>query len=293
MDQAVTPAIAELEAPRANVAREVGSYLTMVSRAQDEYVDALANATAFLTDRAAGLATEAALQARLAQQFVDAQRSVLRCWADTDAKVQRITETASLEAAMLGLAGGFVTEPHVAERSAAEHDLRRLLDRWWAEARAECGAAIELAQAESAQWVEVARLSAGTSADAQPDDATDHDDDASHAVAPLPPVLAGVLDAVAGGSLVDLLDELAALLEQDDTDLDEIDVAAPVTVEGLSPCAPSAAVITLTAQDGFDRFWGQHRAPAPQRESRHVVRDAVIPMMVVALVLVIVLSLIG
>lgn len=298
MDLARTTAITELDAPRASTSRDVAAYLSIVTREQDRYLDALATATALLADGAGGLPAAAATHVRLTQQFMDARRSILRSWADTDAKVERIAETTILEAAMLGLDVDGRIDMAVAADSAAEHELRRLLDRWWQLARADSVAAIETAQADASNWLEVARL-AGT--DETDDDETDDDepdadetddetadDETGAGETMLPGEVSGLFAALAGSPIGGLLDELAALLSDPEPAAADL---GPSPVLPKTDAVPAAAIVL--APDGFDRFWTSNRPVDAGLTQRHRVLDAVVPMLLVVLLLVPVLLLIG
>lgn len=295
MDRARTSATTELDSPRASVTRDVASYLAIVAREQERYLDAVATATALLTDGTGTLPAAAASHVRLTKQFMDAQRSILRSWADTDAKVGRIAETTVLEAAMLGLDVGGRLELSTAAEPAAEHDLRRLLDRWWETARADSVAAIGIAQSESARWLEVARLAtAAEHADdpraAQPCEPEGDQPD----IAPLPSPLSAMFDALHGSTLHVVLDQLTGLLTDDVPDLRHAPDDDPDRTPGGSvTSSPAAGVTPVLPPDGFDRFWASNRAAEPVHPVRHVVRDAVVPMLLVLVLLVPVLLLIG
>lgn len=299
MDRARTIATTELDAPRASVTRDVSSYLAIVAREQERYLDALATATALLTDGTGRLPAAAALHVRMTQQFMDAQRSILRSWADTDAKVCRIAETTVLEAAMLGLdVAGRLALPMAAE-TAAEHDLRRLLDGWWETARADSVAAIGIAQSESARWLEVARLA---TADEPVDDRAD-DRGAEQAGEPegalpvvdlVPSPLSAMFEALHGSTLDAVLDELAVLLTDDVPGVPRTPtVDHERATDGSVAGSPVAGPTLVLPPDGFDRFWASNRTVEPVHPVRHVVRDAVVPMLLVLVLLVPVLLLIG
>ena len=89
----------------------VETYFDRLTREQARFVDAVAEARRLIDGEPGQLAKTAALQGRLTQQFLDAQRSILRGRADVDAKVARIAEDAEAEAdAIVATADGQATE---------------------------------------------------------------------------------------------------------------------------------------------------------------------------------------
>ncbi len=77
---------------------EVEAFFDRLTREQARFVDAVAQARQLLEGEPGQLVKTAALQARLTQQFLDAQRSILRGRADADVKVARIAEDADADA---------------------------------------------------------------------------------------------------------------------------------------------------------------------------------------------------
>jgi hypothetical protein len=227
---------------------------------------------------------------------MDGQRSILRSWADADAKVSRIAETTTLEAAMLGLDIGGRLEVPVPGDTGAEHELRRLLDRWWDVARAETVAVIESAQTDGAQWLEVARLaSADEPTDGEPIDDEPIDekpiDEKPAGGTMLPVEVSGVLASLADSSLGGILAALAVVLS--DTHRKVGHVSATERATAAVDVAPPSGQTIVLAPDGFDRFWSSNRSIERSPTRRHVVRDALVPMLLVILVLIPVLLLIG
>ena len=303
-------ATAALDDPRASVGREVREYLSIVAGAHARLRHAIADATGVLSDEHSQLAAAAALQVRLTQRFLDAQRGVLALSADTDAKVARVVETAGLEAAMLGLdihgrvAVGRSAVPDIEPR------LQSLLETWWSETHRAGDETIARAHVQASQWVEVAHLVAvavdGDDVVAPTDSASTTVDVAAveqrEAVEPtaaverLPVV---VHDALTDASHHDLEQRLATLLDAlADAPLDE--AAAPLDQADEATHAPAAlrspadgAVERGVAPDGFDMFWGSGEASVATEKRRSVVIDAIAPMVVVSLILVAVLAWIG
>ncbi len=88
----------------------VETYFDRLTREQARFVDAVAEARRLIDGEPGQLAKTAALQGRLTQQFLDAQRSILRGRADVDTKVARIAEDAEAEAdAIVATADGQAT----------------------------------------------------------------------------------------------------------------------------------------------------------------------------------------
>lgn len=300
MDPRPVLASAALDEPRASIDREVRACLGAVAAAHAQLRDAIADATGVLPDPHSQLAGAAAAQVRLTQRFLDAQRAVLALWADTDAKVARVVETAALEAAVLGVDIGGRVVVGGSPAPDPEPQLQALLEAWWVETHRAGDRAIADAHAQASQWLEVAQLAAGTDdiVDAPtgegPDDADGPVVEVTRAephgtieragAAELLPE--AVHDALAEASHHRLEQLLASLLDALD---DPADLELPGLVGTTGDGAPGPD--RDQTPDGFDLFWGNGRASASPRRS--VVLDAIMPMAVVSLLLVVVLAWIG
>ena len=299
MDPRPVLASAALDEPRASIDREVRAYLGCVAAAHAQLRDALADATGVLPHTHSQLAEAAAVQVRLTQRFLDAQRAVLALWADTDAKVARVVETAALEAGVLGLDIGGRVLVGGSPAPEVEPRLQALLEAWWVETHHAGDRAIADAHARASQWLEVAQLATdvpgtpigGSSVVARPHGVEIPVVDPHRAVDPsgteerLPEVLH---EALADASHHRLEQLLASMLDALD-DRSEIDGPVGVDTTGDVESGPARG----PAPDGFDLFWGSGRASAVAPPRRSVILDAITPMAVVSLVLVVVLAWIG
>ncbi len=98
----------------------VEEFFDRLTREQARFVDAVAQARQLLEGEPGQLAKTAALQARLTQQFLDAQRSILLGRADVDVKVVRIAEDADADAdAIVAAANGPIGDSATAQSGCA------------------------------------------------------------------------------------------------------------------------------------------------------------------------------
>ncbi len=216
---------------------DVEAFLARLRREQVRFLDAISAARLELHSEPGQLAKAAALHARLAQRFLDAQRSILRGRAEADARIARIVEdgeTADVLASMTNAAlesGG----------AQAERQLRSLLDDWW---RAERRGTVE-PTTEAVVPVEPAVM--------------------------LPGSLLAALETVDHTGLETLLVSLLDALGDPPT---EHGFSSPTTGgvgSVASDPAPSAESARTLGEDAFDRFWGAGSARWTQRLARNWV----------------------
>ena len=285
-------AIAELDGPRASLSPLASAFLAATGDAHIRYVAEIGAATARLGAGGGLLAPAATQQVRLTQQFLDAQRATLLRCADTDAKVQRCVETAMLETAVLGTAIDDLDLVVAADDRRQDEELRELLDAWWRRTRDDGSELLHRTQRSCARWVELARLTVddGALAEISAANATSSDRGAVGAVAgptalgtepgvDLPDDLEAVFAATADRALVALLDRLDDVLSADPP-------AAP-----LGDAAAVVIDLAPSESDRFASFW--HRDPGAAPARRSVVRDAIVPMLVIVLALVALMAGIG
>lgn len=257
----------ELDTPLAEVSRDVEAYLSRLGREHTAFIDQMASSAILLEGRSA-LARAVSQHRRLTAQFLDAQRAILRLWADVDADVDRLVETANLELALLG--ADPVTPLAAPVDELDDASLRRSLDSWWSDARRAGSAALEEARVSAARHVHLARLEPGNAtmravdaagAPADGERARAADDGGSTA--------ASILAALESADVADLPGMLDALLGRL-TEPTAID-AVPSTSEDASPppavAPPAVRRVDLTfvdppAEDAFERFWGGDLLPA-------------------------------
>jgi hypothetical protein len=189
------PPIEELDNRSVSCSPPVEAFFARLSYEHTRFLDAVAEAAASLEDEPAGLAEIAARHARLAQQLLDAQRSIMRRKAEVTAIVASISAVASSEArdlvdAAFGEAetmcggvdeilstGSWGMRASSQRESAtllddarefeeppgarAEHQLRALLDEWWIIVQDEAQAEIEDARGRAAVERHLAEIEAG------------------------------------------------------------------------------------------------------------------------------------
>jgi hypothetical protein len=306
-----------VEAPVRPVAER---YLARVAAEQHRFVDSLGAAQGLLDGSAGELAELAAGHTRLARQFLDGQRAILRHRADTDAAIAAIGASARTSGRLAPpaadtrvdtrpapvLAASRVRPAPVApllddaatatlaelidgafeDASAiAEGELRELLEGWWARGRENDQAALEdaRAQAAAARHLSV-RPPAPVAARPAP-------------VEPDEPVAlvdaVGVLDLVEhsdAGDLARLLDTLVELLGEpvaDDDGRAKADVAPkPLVARGDS--------VASEAEAAFDRFWRSNSAGGSRGAvTERLLVQVLLPMVSMVAALALVLATIG
>ncbi len=293
------------------LAADVEAFLARLRREQVRFLDAISAARLELYSEPGQLAKAAALQARLTQRFLDAQRSILRGRAEVEAKVARIAEDADADA--LGgnaQAPGATICPEIAERAVvvdgtcagaeslasmvnaafesdgaqAERQLRSLLDDWWRAEGQECRAELDDAHARAAMRLHVARSEAG-------DVTEDSRAEARDAVPTIEPVEPAEPAALLPGSL------LAALDTIDHTGLDQLLVSlldalgTPSAEHGPPPPSAAPTIDSAPLDDAFDSFWGAGSAHWTHRVARNwVVAHVLFPTVTVVAGLALVLA---
>lgn len=185
------------------------TYVAELGQCHQWFVEAITEAGRAVVAEHGELAGVVAQQNRLARRFLDAQRSVIRLWAEVDGEAARIVEEAELDSHALAsdpaaqpaehrreswaahpslgdraeVGGGGVTNLHpparpgraVAARSAIDVELGEFLDSWW-RAETEAGASmLDDARAFASMRVQLARSEAAGS-DGEETPATDEPD---------------------------------------------------------------------------------------------------------------------
>ena len=276
---------------RAQVHDPAVTYLAGIADAQQCYLRAVGDLGAHLAAGPGDLAALAAGHARLAREFLDGQRAILRRRADTNVEVAVIVGRPSLPppttasrvtghapTAPVRAAGAQPADTELADMvdrafepptASAERELRALLDGWWIR---ECDEGEELLADARARAYAVTRL--GT---LQPELAESPPAD-------LPDELAGPLDGVE--ALDELLDTLLRVL-------DGTPPGSPVAPEATAPFALRPPAETRDAEQ-FDRFW--KGGPAGQSRGavgNWVLVQVLLPMVSLISVLALVLAVVG
>lgn len=291
------------------------TYLALVGRFHDRFLAALTDARATLGNEPGHLAEVAAQQRRLTAMFLDAQRSILRLWAEADAEVAMILE-GSIDVPPYGsgtgtevdAVGGGGETPR--GRSDAGHDdlereLRSLLDGWWGDERRLGEALVAAARIEPAAVASGAngpvvddRRWAPSGFSITAPRIPDVVSTGSHPPSPPAPDLglAGVERALAGAApsgLLAILDGLIETLAAEEAAAAWVDDARSAAQSSESPDRSGAE--SRPAGEAFDRFWGsagrQRRSRTPFRTRVYV--QVVPPLAVTVGLLVAVLAWIG
>lgn len=250
-------------APESEVclAADVEAFLATLRREQVRFLDAISAARVELHSEPGQLAKAAALQARLTQRFLDAQRSILRGRAEADAKVARIAEDAETTDS-LAILSNAAFESDGAE---AERQLRSLLDDWW---RAEG----QLRGAQVDSCAPARGTVEPTTESVEPEEPADV----------LPGSLLAALDTIDHTGLetllVSLLDALGNPTREHGPSRSSTAEASSVT----SDPDPSAESDGTSGQDAFDSFWGAGSTRWTHRVARNwVVAHVLFPTVTV------------
>lgn len=294
---------------------DVASFLDRINDEHTRFLDRLIEAQRLLDPPSGSLPSAGALQVRLTQQFLDAQRAILRRRADADAEVARIDRP-------VVPAAGRHPEPDelvaLATRRSAlmERQLRSLLDGWWRSEQEEAVAAVDDANARAT----VRQLRPEVAHGGWPPPAVTvpgGEAGVSLSCAALELELADHLHLERVlGSLLESLDQEPVTVEQ--VAVEQVAVA-PVAVEPVmvpptvgapwprpmgEPVVAGDAVTPLPAllgppgrrerEEAFDRFWGDGSRPvAAGPVRRWVALQVVPPLVTLVAVLVVVLAWMG
>ncbi len=228
------------------------SFLAESGRAHDWFLDTLSELASDLAAEPGELSRVVSQQHRLLRQFMDAQRSILRYWAEVDAEVGDIV------ARRARTTGAQVDDrPLATHESAAETQLRLVLDDLW---RAEHDAGRTLIDTTRSR-------DEHPSADAEPElaDAAPADPEVLGEPAPAPALreLLDVFDEVTDDEEpVDVLAVIDRLLERLIVRAGDIDPAPPepVLAAAAAPTTAPTAAPTIGDPDAFARFWGAGRS---------------------------------
>lgn len=224
---------------------DTDDFLATVRAEQARFLATIRRACSELPRESGQLACVAATQARLAQQFFDAQRAILTHRADVDAAVERIGGSSTSdstavatgttvpvsrnfahrsprqELAELGLAVvrtkadtdsladmiDDAFEPDEPSGIVQQRQLAALLDTWWSTAKADGAEAVDDARAHAAMREHIAAIDAGTRVAVPP--AECH----RPSTQLLPTAVLSALDSPDAATLRALLDTLAASLQ--------------------------------------------------------------------------------
>lgn len=283
---------ARLDALAAPKRELVGAqFLTGLAEEQRRYLSSLGELGSGLPGHAADLPVLAAGHARLAREFLDAQRAILRRRAETAADVAAIVSTvvgqtlpppAPAGRVELALPDPVPSEPDATSSSAiadmvdrafedptatSERELRELLDGWWARECEEGRALLADAHARAA-----AARHLGPPQPAAP------------AEPPLPVAFAGALDGAE--SLGDLLDTLLRVLDSDESRIGALDAEATEETPAVARDARDA--------EHFDRFWkGGSAGHSRGSVGNWLLIQVLFPMVSLVSVLALVLAVVG
>lgn len=260
-------------APTANP--QVAGYADRLRRAQQTYLDALAEALNTLPSTAHHAREMAALQGRLARRFFDAQRAIVARRAEVDDEIARLVgRTDYLPPS--GIDGGRF-----------ERQLDALLDEWWRTEQRACDLAAREAVATTGEHpLTVWRAAADAGLDP----------DAVALVDALPQDLLEALDAADPAVLSRVIDDLVADLDA------HLALAAAVTTPAAA-ARPGDLVLVADPDEHDERFRTFWSAPAAdvvfdgaedeERRLSALASRVVLPMVAVTAGLALALALIG
>ena len=270
----------------------VEEFFDTVRKEQLRFLDAVAQARTRLGASSSQLAQASAIHGRLARQFFDAQRSILRRRAEVDAQIARVLsgaaddqpvhlgdapttrqEIAALtgvlvrtkaDAEQLAAVLDAAFEPDDLDGTAAERELASMLDDWWATENESGRSIVADARARAAVRRHLAAL-------VLVEGVSRADSGAPHA-APLAPGfsqhLLSALDAAEVDDLESTLASLACSLDACNAVVWGPPTTRSVATTPVEPSATELPIISFEAAAGGDpwsQFW--ERGLLPDRES--------------------------